>query len=43
MPVKYELRCWGNKIEGPVYYQVDGMMVSKDEYYQCWKENQTRG
>jgi hypothetical protein len=41
MPVTYELRCWGNKIDGPVYYLVDGVAVTKDEYYRCWKENQT--
>jgi hypothetical protein len=40
--LKYELRSWGER-NGPVYYMVDGMMVSKDEYYRCWKENQNNG
>jgi hypothetical protein len=40
MPVKYELRSYGNKIDGPIHYLVDGVEVTKDEYYTCWKENQ---
>ena len=41
MPVQYELRSWGDLKGGPVYYSVDGLMVTKEEYYRCWKENQT--
>lgn len=40
LPVKYELRSYGTKITGPVHYLVDGVEVTKDEYYRCWKENQ---
>ena len=40
LPVRYELRSWGNRVDGPVYYSVDGLMVTKEEYYRCWKEDQ---
>jgi hypothetical protein len=40
LPVQYELRSWGDRVSGPIYYQVDGQMVTKEEYYRCWKENQ---
>jgi hypothetical protein len=39
MPVKYELRCYG-EFGGSVHYLVDGVEVTKNEYYTCWKENQ---
>ena len=42
LPVRYELRSYGDKINGPVYYLVDGMEVTKEEYYQAWKENNER-
>jgi hypothetical protein len=39
LPVKYELRSYGDKINGPMHYFVDGMEVTKEEYYLAWKEN----
>ena len=38
--MSYELRTWGNRETGEIHYLVDGVEVTKNEYYTCWKENQ---
>ena len=39
MLVKYELRCWGNYVTDEYHFSVDGVEVSKEEYYRCLLEN----
>jgi hypothetical protein len=39
LPVKYELRYWGNHATGEYHYAIDGVEVTKTEYYLAWKEN----
>ena len=40
MKINYELTTWGNRETGEMHYMVDGMEVTKNEYYRCWKESQ---
>jgi hypothetical protein len=40
MPVKYELRSYGNRATGEAHYLVDGIEVTKAEYDRCLTEYQ---
>ena len=40
MPVKYELRSYGNRETGEAHYLVDGVEVTRSEYDRCLTEYQ---
>ena len=37
-----ELRTHGNRETGEIHYLIDGIEVSKEEYYLSWKEYQRK-